>query len=47
MQPFKVSIPGHRAVRVNAKSPFEAAIAVLTKKGLRYAETKFKVRAVQ
>lgn len=45
-RPFRVRIDGHRAIRVQAKSKFAAAVVALNRKGLRYAETKFSVEEV-
>lgn len=47
MHPFNVTVPGKRPVTVHAQSALEAAIAVLTKHGLRYKDTKFRVVPVE
>lgn len=43
MNHYKVTIEGQRPVRVSAASARNAVIDVLSKRGLRYACTKFRV----
>lgn len=45
-RPFRVRVQGHRAVRVTARTAFAAVCEVLTRKGLRYAETAFRVEEI-
>lgn len=46
-RPFRVRIHNQRAVRVIARTQFDAVVQVLNRKGLRYAETRFHVEEVQ